>query len=129
MLQRDAGERALQHLVVRGGVEHSLHVAHEPQHRILQGRRALAQLAQALAEPVALAQRLIVMLLHPALKLRVLAEAARLVLCDVGGMRLERVGVLETRDEDLDTGSLQDGFAVRRAFRPSPLTDAALKRG
>jgi len=34
-----------------------------------------------------------VVLLHAALKLRVIAEAARLVLGNVGGVRLERVGV------------------------------------
>jgi hypothetical protein len=64
-----------------------------------------------------------VVLLHAALKFRVVAEAARLVLGDVGGVRLKRVCVLETREEYLalavghDTASFQDGFTVRRSFR------------
>jgi hypothetical protein len=36
-----------------------------------------------------------VVLLHAALQRRVVAEAARLVLGNIGGMRLERVRVLE----------------------------------
>ena len=82
-------------------MEQGLQVAHETQRRILQGRGALAEIAQAVAEPVALAQRLLVVLPDAALELRVVAEAARLVLGHVGGVRLERIGVLETGDEDL----------------------------
>jgi hypothetical protein len=57
--------------------------------------------AQAFVEPIALPQGFLMVLLHSALKLRVLDESARLIFRNVGRMRLERVGVLETRHEDL----------------------------
>lgn len=58
-------------------------------------------------------------LLHSALKLRVLDESARLIFRNVGRMRLERVGVLETRHEDLVLAVGHDLVPCRIGYGPA----------
>jgi hypothetical protein len=93
-------------------VEHRLKISDKAQHRILNHRRTFAEPVEAFLQPIALPERFLVMLLHSVLQFGVVTKPLGLVLGNVGCMLLERVGVLEARNQDL-------AFTVCHSFSSS----------